>query len=101
MLLVLDLGFGERGFVVDAPVDGAEAFVDETLLEEVVEGFDDAGFVAEGHRQVWVVPATKDAGYARTGSAGGRRIFARTRGRRGGRREGASRVFCDRAARLL
>ncbi len=50
VLLVFDLGFGERGLVVDAPVDGAKAFVDEILFEEVVEGFDDAGFVAVGHR---------------------------------------------------
>ena len=61
MLLVLDFGFGEGGLVVNAPVDGAEAFVDEVLLEEVVEGFDDGGFVAEGHREIGVVPAAEDA----------------------------------------
>jgi hypothetical protein len=61
VLLVLDFGFGERGAVVDAPVDRLEAFIDELLLEEVVEGFDDAGFVAEAHGEVGVVPAAEDA----------------------------------------
>ena len=42
VLLVLDLGLGEGGAVVDAPVDGLEAFVDEAVFEEVVEGLDDA-----------------------------------------------------------
>ena len=41
-MLVLDFGFGEGGAVVDAPVDGLEALVDEAFLEEVVEGLDDA-----------------------------------------------------------
>ena len=61
VLRVLDLGFGESGLVVDAPVDGAEAFVDEALFEEVVEGLDDAGLVLERHGEVGVVPAAEDA----------------------------------------
>ncbi len=42
MHLVLDLGLGEGGLVVDAPEDGLQALVDEALLEEGVEGFEDA-----------------------------------------------------------
>ena len=61
VLLVLDLGFGEGGLVVDAPKDGLEALVDEALLEEGVEGFEDAGLVAEGHGEIGVVPAAEDA----------------------------------------
>ena len=61
VLFVLDFGFGEGGFVVDAPVDGAETFVDEFFFEEVVEGFDDAGLVAVGHGEVGGVPAAEDA----------------------------------------
>ncbi len=61
VLLVLDFGFGERGSVVDAPVDGAQAFVDEVLFEEVVEGLDDAGLVAVRHGEVGRVPAAEDA----------------------------------------
>ena len=61
MQLVLDFGFGEGGAVVDAPVDRLEALVDEAFLEEVVEGLEDAGFVAEGHGEVGIVPAAEDA----------------------------------------
>ncbi len=46
---------------MDAPVDGAEAFVDEVLFEEVVEGLDDGGLVAVGHGEVGGVPAAEDA----------------------------------------
>ncbi len=59
--LVLDLSLGEGGAVVDAPVDGLEAFVDEALFEEVVEGLDDRGLVGEGHGEVGIVPAAEDA----------------------------------------
>src|SRR6202012_3717156 len=59
--LVLDLGLGERGAVMPAPVDGFEALVDEALFEEAVEGFGDARLVGEVHGGVRVVPATEDA----------------------------------------
>ena len=61
VLLVLDFGVGEGGAVVDAPVDRLEASVDEALLEEVVEGFDDARLVRAGHGGVGIVPAAEDA----------------------------------------
>ncbi len=60
MLLVLDLGFGEGGAIVDAPVHGLEALVDEALLKEAVEGFGDARLVG-GHRGVGIVPTAEDA----------------------------------------
>ena len=37
MGFVLDFGFGQRGFVVDAPVGRTQALVDESILEELVE----------------------------------------------------------------
>ena len=37
VVLVLDLGFGQRGAVVDAPVDGLETFVDVAAIEEIDE----------------------------------------------------------------
>ena len=61
MLLVFDLGLGERGAVVPAPVDRLEALVDEALLEESVEGLDDTRLIGEVHRRVRVVPAAEDA----------------------------------------
>ena len=61
MLFVLDLGFGEGGLVVDAPVDGAETLVDETFFQEVVKGLDDRGLVSVGHGEVGLIPAAEDA----------------------------------------
>ena len=45
VLVVLDFRVGEGGAVVDAPVDGLEAAVDEALFEEAVEGFEGFGLV--------------------------------------------------------
>ena len=61
MHLVLDFGFGQGGAVVDAPVDGLEAAVDEAFLEEAVEGLEGAGLVVAGHGFVGVVPAAEAA----------------------------------------
>ena len=61
MHLVLDLGFGEGGAVVDAPVDGLEAAVDEAFFEEAVEGLESAGLVVAGHGLVGLVPAAEAA----------------------------------------
>ncbi len=61
VLLVLDFGFGESGFVVDAPGDGLEVFVDEAVLEEVIEGLGDAGLVDGIHGGVGLSPAAEDA----------------------------------------
>ncbi len=58
---VLDLGLGEGGAVVGAPVDGLEALVDEAALVEAVEGLEHLGLVAEAHGFVGLVPAAEDA----------------------------------------
>jgi hypothetical protein len=61
VLLVLDFGIGERGAVVDAPIDRLEAAIDEAGFEEAVEGFEDARFVGARHGAVGIVPAAEDA----------------------------------------
>ena len=58
---VLDLGLGQRGPAVRAPVDRLLALVDHVLLDEPAQGADDRGLVAERHRQVGVVPQPDDA----------------------------------------
>ena len=45
VVLVFDLGFGQRGAVVDAPVDRLQAFVDVAAVEEIDERAGDDGFV--------------------------------------------------------
>src|SRR5438270_7111492 len=61
VLFVLDLGFGERGAIEDAPVDGTKAFVDESVLPEVEEDAGDYGLVFRRHRRVRVFEIAEDA----------------------------------------
>ena len=61
VVVVLDLGLGQRGAVVDAPVDRLQSLVDQSLLEEGVEVFDDLGLVAVGHGGVGMVEVAEDA----------------------------------------
>jgi hypothetical protein len=60
MHLVFDFGFGEGGAVVDAPVDRLQSLVDEVLLEEFVECFDDLRFILLRHGEIGIVPSSKN-----------------------------------------
>ena len=59
--LVLDLGLGQRGAVLRAPVHRLLALVDHVLGDELAQRPDDRRLVGEGHRQVRVVPQADDA----------------------------------------
>ncbi len=61
VLAVLDLGLGQSGLVVDAPVDGARALVDVAALDEAAELPRRLRLVVVRHRQVRVVPQAEDA----------------------------------------
>ncbi len=61
MHLILDLGLGERGAVVDAPVDRLQAAIDKAFFEKAVKGLEGAGLVIAGHGLVGLVPAAKAA----------------------------------------
>ena len=61
MRLVLDLGFGERGAAMRAPVHGLLALVDHVLLDELAERAHDRRLVFELHRLVRIVPGADDA----------------------------------------
>ncbi len=61
MVRVLDLGLGQCGAVVDAPVNRLESAIDEALLKEAVESLKRAGLVVAGHGFVGRVPAAKAA----------------------------------------
>ncbi len=61
VVLVLDLGLGQRGAAVRAPVHRLLALVDEALLDEPPQGADDRSLVAVVHREVGLVPVAEDA----------------------------------------
>src|SRR5207302_8247776 len=56
VLMVLNFRFGERCLIVDAPVNGACAFVHETALDKPREQTGRLSFVMVRHRDVGVVP---------------------------------------------
>ena len=54
--MILDLGLGERGLVMHAPVDGLEALVDVAVAVHAAEHADLVGLEAGIHRAVEVLP---------------------------------------------
>ena len=61
MIFVFDFGFGKRGLVVHAPVDGAQAFVDEPIFIKRKESLEHHRLVLRRHRGVGLVKASEDA----------------------------------------
>ena len=61
VVLVLDLGLGQGGLVVGAPVHGLEALVDVALLVHLAEHLDLLGLEAGVHGGVGVLPIAQDA----------------------------------------
>jgi hypothetical protein len=59
VVLVFDFGFGQRGAVVDAPVDRLQAFVDVALVQEIDERARDHRLVLRAHGEIRVVPAAE------------------------------------------
>ena len=61
MFAVLDLGLGESGLIVDAPINRPEAFIDVTSLKKFSEKARGRGLVFMRHRQIRIRPLTQDA----------------------------------------
>jgi hypothetical protein len=61
LVLVFDLGLGQRRAAVEAPVHRLQALEEEAALVNLAEGADLVGLVAEGHGQVGVVPLAQHA----------------------------------------
>ena len=60
MIFVFDFGFGERGRIVNAPVDGFATAIDVAFFDEVEKGVRYGGFVLIAHGEIWIVPAPKN-----------------------------------------
>ena len=61
LVLVLDLGFGERGLARDGPIHRLLGAVDEALFDEAGEAAQDLAFVGRIHRAVFRSPVGEDA----------------------------------------
>jgi hypothetical protein len=61
VVLVLDLGLGQGGLVLGAPVHGLEALVDVALLVHLAEHLDLLGLEAGVHGLVGMLPVADDA----------------------------------------
>ena len=61
LVLVLDLGLGQRGSAVEAPVDRLEALVQVAVLENLAERAHFVCLGLEAHGQVGVVPVAEHA----------------------------------------
>ncbi len=61
MLVIFNLGFGQRCLIVNAPVDGPRAFVDVTALDEAAEQARRFRFVVVRHREIRIVPLAQNA----------------------------------------
>ncbi len=60
-LFVLELRFGKRGAVGEAPAHRLEGLVDEVLPVDAAEGAGDLGLIREGHGRVGTVPEPADS----------------------------------------
>jgi hypothetical protein len=61
IVVVFDLGLGQGGLVLGAPVHGLEALVDIALLVHLAEHLDLLGLKAGVHGEVGVLPVADDA----------------------------------------
>src|SRR5260370_14654822 len=61
VIFVFNFGFGERGAVVNGPVDGLAAAVYVTFFYEVEKSAGDSGLIIVAHRQIGIVPAAEHA----------------------------------------
>ena len=61
MVLIFDLGFGERGAAGNAPVNRLFAAIDETFFDDVGEQAQFVGLVFLVQREIRIIPVAKDA----------------------------------------
>src|SRR6266403_2792931 len=61
VVLIFDLGFGEGGVVVDAPIDGLAAAVNIALLHEVKKSASDGGLIFMAHGEIGIIPPAENA----------------------------------------
>ena len=61
MVLVFDLGFGERGAAGNAPINRLFAAINKTFFDDVREQAQFVGFVFLVQREIRIVPIAEDA----------------------------------------
>jgi len=61
VVLVFDLGFGERGAAGNAPIDRLFAAIHETFFDDIGEQAQFVSLVFLIERQIWIIPIAEDA----------------------------------------
>ncbi len=61
MILILDLGLGERGAIVHAPVHRLETFIYVAAIQKIDERARDHRFVLRAHGEIRVLPLAENA----------------------------------------
>src|SRR5207244_1013421 len=61
MVLIFDFSLGQRGTVMDAPVDRLQTLINITAIEKIDKSAGDDAFILRAHGQVWILPLTEHA----------------------------------------
>ena len=61
MIFILHFGFGQRGAVMNAPVNRFEPLVDVAFVEEIHERARNNRLVGRRHRQIGIIPLPENA----------------------------------------
>ena len=60
MIFIFDLGFGQRGSILHAPVHRLKPLVDVSFVEKIDERARDHGLIRGAHSEVGIVPAAEN-----------------------------------------
>src|SRR5215813_3416657 len=58
--MIFIFGFGERGRIVNAPIDRLASAKDVSLFHEIEESIGNSGLVLMAHGEIRIIPAAKD-----------------------------------------
>ncbi len=61
MIFILDLSFGQRGRIVNAPINGFSPAIRVTFLHEIEQRAGDDGLVVMIHREIGIVPSPENS----------------------------------------
>ena len=61
MVLIFDLGFGQRGAIVHAPVHRLQSFINVAAIQKIDERARDHRFILRAHGEIRILPLPENA----------------------------------------